>query len=58
MIVALNVNDLIVWRSDHFGVDDLKVTIYRFPANAASSVTPAQHTHTFWYRPTTEKGDT
>jgi AraC family transcriptional regulator len=58
MAGALNVNDLIVHRSDRSGVDALLVTIHRFPANSSSSVTPAQDTYTFWYRPRTEKGDT
>ena len=57
MARALNVNDLIVQRSDRSGVDALTITIHRFPANA-SSVTPAQNTYTFWYRPRTEKGET
>ena len=47
MARALNVNDLIVQRSDRSGVDGLKVTIHRFPANASSSVTPPQDTYTF-----------
>jgi AraC-like DNA-binding protein len=54
----INVNDLIVQRSDRSGVDALTITIHRFPANASSSVTPAQNTYTFWYRPRTEKGET
>ncbi len=58
MAGALNVNDLVVQRSDRSGVDALKVTIHRFPANVSSAVTPAQNTYTFWYRPRTEKGDT
>ena len=58
MAGALNVNDLVVLRSDRSGVDALKVTIHRLPANVSSAVTPAQNTYTFWYRPRTEKGDT
>jgi hypothetical protein len=45
---ALNVNDLVVLRSDRSGVDALKVAIHRLPANVSSAVTPAQNTYTFW----------
>ena len=55
MAGALNVNDLVVLRSDRSGVDALKVAIHRLPANVSSAVTPAQNTYTFWYRPRTEK---
>jgi AraC family transcriptional regulator len=58
MAGALNVNDLIIHRSDRSGVDDLSVTIHKFPANAPSSLTPARDAYTFWYRPRTEKGET
>jgi AraC family transcriptional regulator len=58
MAGALNVNDLVVLRSDRSGVDALKVAIHRLPANVSSAVTPAQKTYTFCYRPRTEKGDT
>jgi AraC family transcriptional regulator len=58
MARVLNVNDLIVQRSDRSGVDTLTVTIHRLPASASSAITPAQNSYTFWYRPRTEKGDT
>src|ERR1700752_2042153 len=58
MADALNVNDLIIRRSDRSGVDSLLVTIHRFPFNAPSSLTPASDAYTFWYRPRSEKGDT
>jgi AraC family transcriptional regulator len=58
MAGSLNVNDLIIHRSDRSGVEDLSVTIHRFPANAPASLTPARASYTFWYRPRTEKGDT
>ena len=54
----LNVNDLIIHRSDRSGVQELSVTIHKFPANAPSSFTPARAAYGFWYRPRTEKGDT
>ncbi len=54
----LNVNDLIIHRSDRSGVPELSVTIHKFPANAPSSFTPARAAYGFWYRPRTEKGDT
>ena len=31
----LNVNDLIIHRSDRSGVQELSVTIHKFPANCA-----------------------
>jgi len=58
MAGALNVNDLIIHRSDRSGVEELSVTIHKFPANAPSSLTPARDAYTFWYRPRSEKGDT
>ncbi|HEY5891923.1 MAG TPA: AraC family transcriptional regulator [Chthoniobacterales bacterium] len=58
MAGALNVNDLIIHRSDRSGVEELSVTIHDFPANAPPSVTPALDAYTFWYRPRTEKGYT
>jgi AraC-like DNA-binding protein len=54
----INVNDLIIHRSDRSAVKELSVTIHRFPANAWSSVTPEQDAYTFWYRPRTERGHT
>lgn len=38
----LNVNDLIIHRSDRSGVQELSVTIHKFPANSPSSFTPAR----------------
>lgn len=58
MAGSLNVNDLIIRRSDRSGCADLSVTIHEFPANAPSSFTPARDAYTFWYRPRREKGDT
>ena len=58
MAGSLNVNDLIIRRSDRSGVAELSVTIHEFPANAPSSFTPARDAYTFWYRPRREKGDT
>ena len=58
MAEALNVNDLIIHRSDRSGVDELSVTIHRFPAHVWSSFTPARDAYTFWYRPRTERGQT
>jgi AraC family transcriptional regulator len=58
MTGSLNVNDLIIQRSDRSGVEDLSVTIHKFPANSPASFTPARAAYTFWYRPRTEKGDT
>jgi hypothetical protein len=58
MASSLNVNDLIIDRSDRPGVGDLFVSIHEFPANAPSSFTPARSGYSFWYRPRREKGDT
>jgi AraC-like DNA-binding protein len=58
MAEALNVNDLIIHRSDRSGVDELSVTIHEFPPNAPPSMTPALDAYTFWYRPRAEKGYT
>jgi hypothetical protein len=58
MASSLNVNDLIIDRSDRPGVGDLFVSIHEFPANARSSFTPARSGYSFWYRPRREKGDT
>ena len=58
MAEALNVNDLIIHRSDRSGVDELSVTIHEFPPDAPPSMTPALDAYTFWYRPRTEKGCT
>ena len=55
---ALNVNDLIIHRSDRSGVDELSVTIHEFPPDAPASMTPALDAYTFWYRPRAEKGET
>ena len=55
---TLNVNDLIIHRSDRSGVDELSVTVHEFPPNAPPSMTPALNAYTFWYRPRAEKGDT
>jgi AraC family transcriptional regulator len=54
----INVNDLIIHRSDRFAVKELSVTIHRFPPNAWSSFTPEQDAYTFWYRPRAERGQT
>ena len=54
----INVNDLIIHRSDRSAVKELSVTIHRFPANAWSSFTPEQDAYTFWYRPRAERGHT
>ena len=54
----LNVNDLITHRSDRSGVEELSLTIHKFPASAWSSFTPERDAYTFWYRPRTEKGRT
>jgi AraC-like DNA-binding protein len=58
MAGALNVNDLIIHRSDRSGVHELSVTIHEFPAAGWSSFTPARDAYTFWYRPRTERGQT
>jgi AraC-like DNA-binding protein len=58
MARPLNVNDLIIHRSDRSGVDELSVTIHTFPADVWSSFTPARDAYTFWYRPRTERGQT
>jgi AraC family transcriptional regulator len=58
MASSLNVNDLIINRSDRSGVEELSVTIHEYPANVPSSFTPARAAYGFWYRPRTEKGDT
>ena len=58
MASSLNVNDLIINRSDRSGVEELSVTIHEYPANVPSSFTPARAAYSFWYRPRTEKGDT
>jgi len=58
MAGSLNVNDLIIKRSDRSGVGELSVTIHEYPANVASSFTPPRAAYSFWYRPRTEKGDT
>ena len=54
----INVNDLIIQRSDRSAVKELSVNIHRFPANAWSSFTPEQDAYTFWYRPRAERGHT
>lgn len=54
----INVNDLIIHRSDRSAVKELSITIHRFPANAWSSFTPEQNAYTFWYRPRAERGHT
>jgi AraC-like DNA-binding protein len=54
----INVNDLIIYRSDGSEVQELSVTIHRFPANSWSSFTPEQDVYTFWYRPRAERGHT
>ena len=54
----INVDDLIIHRSDRSGVKELSVTIHRFPANAWSSFTPERDAYTFWYRPRAERGHT
>ena len=54
----INVNDLIINRSDHSAVKELSVTIHKFPPNAWSSFTPEQDAYTFWYRPRAERGQT
>jgi AraC-like DNA-binding protein len=54
----INVNDLIIHRSDRSAVKELSVTIHCFPANAWSSFTPEQDAYTFWYRPRAERGHT
>jgi AraC family transcriptional regulator len=58
MAASLNVNDLIINRSDRSGSGELSVTIHEYPANVPSSFTPARAAYSFWYRPRTEKGDT
>ena len=55
---ALNVDDLIVSRSDRSNVDGLSVTIHQFPDSAQFSLTPPQEAYIFWYRPRREKGKT
>jgi AraC family transcriptional regulator len=58
MAGPINVNDLIIHRSDRSAVKELSVTIHSFPANAWSSFTPEQDAYTFWYRPRAERGHT
>lgn len=58
MAAPLNVDDLIVNRSDRSGVEALSVTIHEYPSDVPSSFTPARASYGFWYRPRTEKGDT
>jgi AraC-like DNA-binding protein len=58
MAGPLNVNDLITHRSDRSGVNELSVTLHKFPADVWSSFTPARDAYTFWYRPRTERGQT
>jgi AraC family transcriptional regulator len=54
----LNVNDLIIQRSDRSGTSELSVTIHDYPANVAASFIPARDVYSFWYRPRAEKGVT
>ena len=58
MAGPINVNDLIIHRSDRSAVKELSVTIHKFPPNAWSSFTPEQDAYTFWYRPRAERGQT
>ena len=46
--MALNVNDLIINRSDRSGFRELTVTIHDYPANVASAFTPARDAYSFW----------
>jgi methylphosphotriester-DNA--protein-cysteine methyltransferase len=55
---SLNVNDLIINRSDRSDFAELSVAIHEFPANAPCAFTPARDAYTFWYRPRREKGGT
>jgi AraC-like DNA-binding protein len=54
----LNVDDLILYRSDRPGVGALSVTVHEFPAEAPTAIIPEQAAYSFWYRARVEKGDT
>jgi AraC family transcriptional regulator len=58
MAAPLNLNDLIICRSDRSGISELSVTIHEFPASVPSSFIPARDVYSFWYRPRAERGDT
>jgi AraC-like DNA-binding protein len=58
LATPLNVNDLIIYRSDRAGDAALSVTVHDLPAEAPATIFPEQGAYCFWYRPRTEKGDT
>jgi hypothetical protein len=51
MASSLNVNDLIIDRSDRSGGGELSVSIHEFPADAPSSFTPALSGYSFLVPP-------
>jgi AraC family transcriptional regulator len=55
---SLNVDDLIIHRSDRSGVADISVTIHEFRSHVLSAFMPAREGYSFCYRPRTEKGNT
>ena len=55
---TLNVDDLIIYRSDRSGAAGLSVTIHDYPDSASSFFMPPRDAYSFWYRPRAEKGNT
>lgn len=54
----LNIDDLIVQRSDRFDSGALCVSVHEFPDCSPATITPERAAYSFWYRPRTEKGET
>ena len=53
----LNVDDLIICRSDRSGVAALSISVHEFAPEAPAAIFPEQGAYCFWYRPRTEKGE-
>jgi AraC family transcriptional regulator len=56
VVVRLDIDDLIICRSDSAGDGVLSVTVHELPATAPAVTMPKRDAYCFWYRPRVEKG--
>jgi AraC family transcriptional regulator len=55
-LARLDIDDLIICRSDSAGDGMLSVTVHELPATAPAVIMPKRGAYSFWYRPLVEKG--
>jgi hypothetical protein len=58
MAASLNIDDLIIHRSDRSGAAEVCVTIHELRSHMLSAFIPAREGYSFCYRPRPEKGNT